>query len=168
MSDIFEPLQENIYQGELQLALSKLLDFDLDNIRKPYNEDINHAWYLVGTIYFKLFDYSHSLQAFRAALKKDPKDYQAAHAIGSCYDQLERYKMAERFFRKALLLHGGNLVETTYDLGNSLLDQNKFSEAISEYKKVIRNKKSDESLLRMAENNLAIAKKLNRERINRN
>lgn len=98
--DVFETVHEAINKGQLEVALRQLLDMDVAKIRKPYTIDLNHAWYVVGSIYFKLSDYSQSLRAFRSALKNDSSDQQAAHAIANCYTELKRYKMAERFLKK--------------------------------------------------------------------
>ncbi len=153
--DVFESVHETINKGQLEIALREVLDMDLAKIRKPYTSDLNHAWYVVGNIYFELSDYSQSLRAFRSAFKSDQ---QTAHAIGNCYTELGRYKMAERFFKKALSGNESNL-ELIYNLGNSFLDQDKFVEAMNKYIKVINSKNADENLMIMAKENLAIAKK---------
>ncbi len=156
--DIFETVHKTINKGQLEVALREILDLDFAKIRKPYANDLNHAWYVVGNIYFKLSDYSQSLRAFKSALKNDSNDQQAMHAIGNCYSELGRYKMAEKFFKKALSGNESNL-ELTYNLGNSLLDQDKFVEAMNEYLKVINSKNVNENLTKMAKENLVIAKK---------
>ncbi len=154
--DIFELLHTKTRNGELKSALSCVLDFDLAKIRKPYDKDLNHSWYLVGNIYFRLGDFSQSLRAFRTAYLKNNNDYAAAKAIGNCYSELGKYKMAERYFRRALLLKRDD-EELMYNLGNSLFDQKKYSDAICMYKKVLSSELKDEDLMIMAENNLLLA-----------
>lgn len=160
--DVFKSLHNMLRRDALDPALRCILDFDTARIRKPYNADINHAWYVVGDIYYRLGDFSQSLRAFRAAFLKNNDDYQAAKAIGNCYSEMGRYKMAERFYKKAILLNKEDLkedLELIYNIGNALFDQKKFKEAVCAYEKVLDSEKANRNLLKMAKNNLVAAKK---------
>lgn len=52
-SDVFEEIHVLLKQGHLEEALCKLYNSRNDTIKPPYDDDLNHAWYAVGDIYFR-------------------------------------------------------------------------------------------------------------------
>ena len=76
-------------------------------------------------------------------------------AVCNCYDELKRYKKAEKAFRCALQHASEKDTEKiVYNLGNSLFDQEQYSEAIELYATI----KSGSDLWRKAQRNIGLAK----------
>ncbi|MGA8205108.1 MAG: tetratricopeptide repeat protein [Woeseiaceae bacterium] len=141
MEDIFEEIHELQRQSNHSKAIDRLLDSGANVIRKPYACDKNHAWYLVGHSYAENGEIEKALKAFRKSVNYWDEDPDAYWAIGECYSELERPRMAERYFSKALpyaALRDRPLI--IYNLGNSLFDQGRFEAAIDAYRKVCRSR----------------------------
>ena len=66
-----------------------------------------------------------------------PLDPQAWFALGNCYDELNKPGKAEQCFRKSLKYSPSEkLPDVYFNLGNSLYDQSKLTEAAEFYSKV--------------------------------
>jgi tetratricopeptide (TPR) repeat protein len=143
-------------QKQFHEAIDLLLEPDKNHLRKPFYDDANHAWYIVGDLYWHCREYMSSLEAFRNSLKMRPDDVEAVWAIGNCYDKLKDPEMAEYFFRKALRLAPANY-SIRFNLGNSLFDQGKFSEALREYKKIASC--TDPDIAKSVQKNILLASK---------
>lgn len=106
-------------------------EFDLDA------SNLNHKAYTVGCDYYNYGDFKKAVKAFSESIEYWPKDYQAWHALGNCFDELNKPVKAESCYRKFLELAVPEKQDyALYNLGNSLLDQAKFKEAIQCYIKV--------------------------------
>jgi tetratricopeptide (TPR) repeat protein len=138
----------------LKFALNLLVDIPRWKLKPKFQFDPNHSWYLAGDIYWQLGEIRHSILAFRLALRKWPEDSQALWAIANCYSGLRSFKLAERFYRRALHLDKSN-DSIQYNLANSLFDQKRFRAAIVEYKKI---KKTSTMVYFLAQKNTLIAK----------
>jgi tetratricopeptide (TPR) repeat protein len=80
-------------------------------------------------------------------------------AIGDCYDELNRPKFAERYYRHALSVlttdnKGDRRFAITLNLANSLFDQGRMTEAIKFY---IKLADAPALIKRKAKRNLALA-----------
>ena len=103
----------------------------------PDASDLNHEGYKEGCKYYKQGDFKRARHAFETALEYWPLDPQAWFALGNCYDELKKPSKAEDCFRKSLKYTSQDKLSDVYcNLGNSLYDQNKLSEAIDFYSKV--------------------------------
>lgn len=108
--------------------------------KKEFDEDAsehNHQAYMSGVEEFKRGQFKAAAKVFSEALEYWPEDPQAWFALGNCHDELNRPAKAERCFRKSLKFsEPDKRSDILYNLGNSLLDQSKFLEAIECYIKV--------------------------------
>ena len=93
--------------------------------------------YREGCEYYEQGDLEQAKQSFRKALELSPEDAQSWFALGNCYDSVKKPLQAEICFRKSLELSAPSAEsQVNFNLGNSLLDQGKLSEAIECYAKV--------------------------------
>lgn len=114
-------------------AIALMLDRKRTRLRPEFRSDGNHAWYVVGDLYWKDGDIGNALLAFRKAVRAWAEDVQALWAVGNCYSALGRHRMAERFFRRALKIDPAN-PSLAFNLGNSLFDQKRYEEALPAYR----------------------------------
>jgi len=110
---------------------SRNKDFD------PNASDLNHKAYKSGCKEYNRGHFKQAAKAFTESLDYWPEDPQAWFALGNCYDELNKPAKAEKCFRESLQYTSPNhQSDVFYNLGNSLLDQAKFEEAIECYGKV--------------------------------
>lgn len=152
--DVFEEIHALLKQGHLKKALCNLYNSRNDTIKPPYNHDLNHAWYLVGDIYFRNKIFKLAVIAFKHALDDWQEDGDAYLAIGNCFDELCEFSSAEYHFRKALEINP-KCEKSMYNLGNMLFDQEKYKEAIECYEKVVNR---DTAVEKRSYKNLKLAK----------
>lgn len=124
-------------------ALGILCDAQTGALSEKFLFDRNHAWYCVGDIHFRQEKYELAKQAFKKSVSYRRDDEDALMAIGNCYNALRRSKLAERYFRQALNVPGSTFsakirAEMRFNLANSLLDQSRFDEAITLFKRLTR------------------------------
>lgn len=74
--------------------------------------------YETGRTYFKQNQYGLALAAFREALRLHPNAPRELNAVASCYDQMLRFDLADRYYDLALNLDP-NSVQTLNNLGYS-------------------------------------------------
>jgi tetratricopeptide (TPR) repeat protein len=130
---LFEHVHSLISTKRYSVALNILLN-NKGEIRDTFDDDRNHAWYLVGDIWFKQKRFRNALFAFRRAIHEYGSDADSYWAIADCYSALGIYKMAEKYYRKSLFLRKRK--EVIYDLANAIYDQKKYVESIKLYKQV--------------------------------
>jgi len=151
-------------QGRLSSVLKAMVDHE-ERLRPEFRFDANHAYYVLGDVYFRKREFRKAKEAFQRSLKSWPHDVEAMHALGNCYDALGRPKMAERVLRRAIaVIKSGetgvsNQVkwDVMVNLGNALLDQGKHDEAVSIFRRIGR---LDNDVGRIARENLQWAKLL--------
>ncbi|WP_428623519.1 tetratricopeptide repeat protein [Sedimenticola sp.] len=149
--DEFSEVHEKIGNREYDMALNLLCHNKTGKIRKPFDRDPNHAWYLVGDIFFKMGDYERAIEAFLEAFRCRDDDVEALWAIANCYSELHKPKNAEEYLRIAIKLDPSKQ-QLIYNLGNALFDQGQYEEALSWYEKVIC---VDDELYTLAKNNIS-------------
>jgi len=109
-------------------------DRDLD----PKASDYNHQSYCDGCRYYDDGDFNKAKRAFSDSIEYWPEDVQAWFALGNCYDELNKPSKSEECYRRVLELSSDSENSNVfYNLGNSLLDQAKFEEAVFYYQMVI-------------------------------
>jgi tetratricopeptide (TPR) repeat protein len=155
----FDEVRVMVKRKRYSAAVRKILDVESQRLRTEFRFDANHSWYFVGDLYTKMDDHKAAIPAFRRALRNWPMDVDALWAIGDCYTSLGSPRFSERYYRRAYALRKGS-AELIYNLANTLLDQNRFDEAILMYRKI---RKGSIKLHELAQKNLAIAltRKLN-------
>lgn len=155
--DALSATRELASAGQMLEALEQIVDPGTGRLKGIFRKNGNHSWYVVGDYYWKLGLIEGAMRAFRKSLRAWESDTQAMWALGNCYTELKKPKLAERYFRRALELEQSNS-SIRFNLGNSLFDQEKFKDAISEYKVVIKDSKDLSKAarrnIRLAENRL--------------
>ncbi len=157
--DPFVKVEKLIKSSKYCEVLLILLGDKKNRILSPYNSDLNHAWYLVGCVFYKQEKFYDALLAFKRSYRHWKKDVSVIRAIGNCYSELKNPKVAKYYFIKARTMGGGSykgLDILNYNLGNAYFDMKKYGLAISEYKKV---RKSDKKTYCLAKKNIDHAKK---------
>lgn len=61
-----------------------------------------YAYTLLGHEYVMIEELEKALSCFRAAVRVDPRHYNAWYGIGLTYYKQERFQLAEFYYRKAL------------------------------------------------------------------
>ena len=103
----------------------------------PNASELNHEAYKTGCENYNRGQFKKAAKAFTESLEYWPEDSQAWFALGDCFDELNKPAKAEQCFRKSLQFAAPEeQSDVLYNLGNSLLDQAKFVEAIECYIKV--------------------------------
>jgi len=124
---------------------------------RPEASELNHEAYKRGCSLFQDGSFHKAKLAFEEALSYWPKDSQAWMALGNCEDELNQPKAAERCFRRALLYcEDKNRSAIRFNLANSLLDQERHSEAIELYEQI----PEESDVYAPAQRNLSIARAL--------
>ncbi len=99
----------------------------------------NVVAYSRGDEYFRAGRFRDAIAFFREAFDADPQDSMCLLAIGNCWSELRKFKRAEASFRQALSLATELEVPAlTFNLGNALYDQGRYSEAVTAYSQVPR------------------------------
>jgi len=121
----------------------------------PDASELNHKAYKIGCENYDQRLFKKAAKAFAESTEYWPEDYQAWHALGNCFDELNKPARAEPCYRKFLELTVPEKQSNAwYNLGNSLLDQAKFEEAIECYIRV----SAQSSIYRSALQNMERAK----------
>ena len=103
----------------------------------PDTSDANHEEYKLGCTAYNNNRYSEAKSHFTNAIEFWPEDYQAWWALGNSYSELGRHSKAEHCYRQALEYNENeNEAELLFNLGNSLFDQERYSDAIEIYSKI--------------------------------
>ncbi len=156
MSDQFDEVHKLQRAGKSNAALSMLLNRKTGRIKKPYDADLNHAWYTVGDIFYKTKKYDQAIHAFKKAFLNWSGDVEALWAIANCYSDLAKPWLTKHYLTKAIR-HGGKRDVLRYNLGNALFDMGKYRDAVKQYKKI---GKKDRELFKLACSNMKKAEKL--------
>ncbi|WP_446011775.1 tetratricopeptide repeat protein [Candidatus Electrothrix sp.] len=151
--DYYDKVYSLIRQKKYDEALAEILDQGTETLIPPYDEDLNHGWYLVADIYYKKKDYQKAISFLIKSLDDREDDTEAMHAISDCYFKINRPDIAEKYLQSAIAIEPKQIY--VYNLANSLYDQGMFSEALKLYKTITNE---DSELHRMAQKNSILAK----------
>lgn len=122
----------------------------------PGAYDSNHESYKLGCAAYDSGRFSEAKALFREALDYWEEDPEAWWALANCYDELGKPKKAEECLRRSLSLSDGkHEPDLTFNLGNSLFDQERYAEAAEEYSKIPQQ----HPVWPKAQRNLSLAKK---------
>lgn len=158
--DVFEKIHELVRHASFDEAIGLMLHGRTGQLQRQFRSDPNHAWYVLGDIFYKKQDFLAAISVFRKSLKTRPDDGQVMWAVGDCYSALGKAKLAERYYRKATS-YLPDKIELTYNLGNALFDQGRYEDAVVLYEKI---EQSTPDLYQLAQKN----KKLALSRIRKN
>lgn len=147
--DEFNKVHELINDGLHDEALNLLYNKSLQHLNEDYLSDENHAWYLIGNIYYKKKKYKKSVVAFKKSILSRSDDVEAMWALGNCYMDLELPEKAETILCDALKI--SDKQEIIYNYANSLFDQEKYNEAVKIYNKI---SKENNEIYELAQKNI--------------
>lgn len=150
MKDCFSAIHDLLREKKYMQVLSMLFNRQISNIESPYDSDLNHAWYIVGDIFFKQGEYEQAVSSFKKALDDWPDDVDAMLALSNCYSELNMPKKSEEVLLKAKKISPMNM-SIIYNLGNSFFDQKMYQQAINMYNIV---ESTDENLQSLATKNI--------------
>lgn len=131
---MFEEVYSLTKQGCYEAAISLLYQPHTDTIVERFSDDQNHAWYLLGDLFYKKKDLEQSKHCFRKALDYWPEDVDAYLGLANILHEQGNYDNAVTTLRQALgFLADPRLI---YNYANLLFDQHRYTEAIQEYKRI--------------------------------
>ena len=99
MPDRFDALHE-LLKKDRSAALEQLLDPASCSIKEPYAEDLNHAWYMVGDIYFKQGEFSLALESFLKASLKQSESAALFYNLGNALFDQGKFGEALCYFKR--------------------------------------------------------------------
>ena len=106
--------------------------------------------YTAADTLYKAKQFAAALAKFRRALSLAPGNVDTLWAIADCYNEQKRPRLAERYYRSAIKQASVKQRPVLYfNLGNSLVDQKRFKEAVQIYR---------QAPAKMARKNLSLAK----------
>jgi tetratricopeptide (TPR) repeat protein len=101
------------------------------------DKKLNIESYSEADIHYNFGRFRSALRCFKISALADPEDGDAQLGIGNCWDAMKKPANAETAFRKALeLLPEARRPDALFNLGNALLDQGNFQEAVSVYSSI--------------------------------
>jgi len=92
----------------------------------------------LGIAYLKQGDYNKALEKLEKARKADPVYSPIYNVLGLLYQQLNEFKQAEKFFKKAISLNS-NDSSTLNNYGNFLCQQGRIEEAENTFLRAVKN-----------------------------
>jgi tetratricopeptide (TPR) repeat protein len=134
-----------------------ILDDKTGRVVPPYTEDLNHTWYVIGNAELGAKRYDRALKAYQRSYRHDDGEgWMALMAIGNCYYQMKRPRMALRYYARALRFVPSN-AELRYNLANMYIDLRQYSNAISRLRRISTR---DVELRRKIRKNLQLARRM--------
>ncbi len=125
---------------KLILTLTLILTFSISSFAQKENKFVRK-----GNKAFEKADYSAAAESYRRGVEKNIYSYEANFNLGDALYEQEEYESAANQFD--LLRQPGTdknkLAKVYHNLGNSLLEQQKYSESVEAYKEALRNNPSD-------------------------
>lgn len=156
MSDPFKEIHELLRQKKYEDALGKIYDKARGVINRGFRDDENHAWYIVGDLFFKSSNYEMAAHSFKKSLESREDDIEAYCALANTYSAM---KMPEK--SAACLIAGlkydSDSSTLNYNLGNAYFDMGEYNKAIKHYERVLPQ---HEEIYAMAQKNIQKSKKL--------
>ena len=155
MLDKFNEIHDLLATQEYDRALRLLYDQSSNRVKKEYRSDENHAWYIVGDIFFKLGKFDLAVNAFTKALSARPEDVDASMALANCYSELELFSKAEDALLHALKVRPNDSA-LRYNIANAYFDQGKLEQASTLYSGL--DESCGEDVFVLAQKNLRLIK----------
>jgi tetratricopeptide (TPR) repeat protein len=132
MSDCFEEIHHLLREQQDESVLEKVLDRSRMTINPPYDCDLNHAWYIVGDIYFSAKKYKLSVQAFENSIIDSDEDTDAHLALANSHSKLGHHERARDVLLSALTKKSYD-ARLRFNLGNAFFDLGDITNAIANY-----------------------------------
>lgn len=156
MNDPFLDIHELLHKGNLKIALETLYNKKNGDIYKKYKSDENHAWYIIGDIFFKSGNYEMAVHSFKRALESREDDIEAYCALANSYSAMNRPEKSA-YALLAALKYAPQNPTINYNLGNAYFDMGRYREALEHYNKITLQ---HEEIYGMAQKNITKAKNL--------
>lgn len=155
MKDPFIEIHRLLKEKQYSEILHTILRSD-NELREPYDQDENHAWYIIGDIFYKQENYKDAIHSFKKAIESRKDDVEAYLALGNCYSAENDFSKSAYYCNEGLKFspHNSSL---HYNLGNALFDLKDYEKAISAYQKV---NIEDVEIYELAQKNIKRAEKL--------
>ena len=154
MGDIFERIHKCLRLDKLDCALNELVDLKTYKIKKPFDKDENHAWYVVGDIYFRKRMWGKALRAFKRAVLNWPEDVDAYVALADCYFEKNELGAARDALLKAQTISPSNS-KVAYNLANIYFDLRQYEKAILLYTSITKD--DDPDIFEKAQKNKSLS-----------
>lgn len=132
MSDYFDGIHNLLKAEKYHEVLELVLNQKRNRIRKPYDTDLNHAWYVVGNIFYKRNDFDYAISCFKKALKHWTEDVETMCALANSYSEIDQPNKAAYWLLKALKISPANPT-FLYNYANALFDLKRYQKAIKYY-----------------------------------
>ncbi|WP_454254223.1 tetratricopeptide repeat protein [Pseudomonas sp. Marseille-Q8238] len=155
MKDPFLEIHTLLKEKDFSRALDIVYNSERGVIREPYRNDENHAWYIVGDIFYKKEKYDLAIHAFKNSIEARKEDIQAICALANCYFCIGDIEKAAFYLKEGLQMAPKN-ASLTYNYGNALFDLERYKEAIRIYKKI---SKDEEYIYQLAQRNIRKAER---------
>jgi len=150
----FHSVHQLIKRKKFAQALRELLSSQAGKLADRFAKEPNHAWYLVGDIYWKQDKVSLAAAAFKRSIAADSSDGEAFLALGNCYSDLGQHRKALKAYSEGLHAAPRN-AKLRFNLGNAHFDLGQYEQAVAMYRSVRRSK--DETVRQRAAVNLKLA-----------
>ena len=148
--DIFDEIHALLKSGLYEIVLSRLCDTANKAIKKPFDEDENHAWYLIGGIFLEEEDWPKAATAYRLAIEDWGDDIDAYLGLAYCLTELTEYYAARDALIKAQNIDPKD-VRVRYDLANAYFDLCDYKKAKFLYRSI--TEKDDPEIYEKAKKN---------------
>jgi tetratricopeptide (TPR) repeat protein len=156
MDDPFKEIHDLLREKQHENVLEKIYDKTRGAIRKEFQGDENHAWYIIGDIFFKQSNYEMAAHSFKKSLESREDDIEACCALANAYSELGMPDKSAACLI-AGLKYKPDSSTLNYNLGNAYFDMGERERAIKHYKRVLPQ---HEDIYEMAQKNIKRAKKL--------
>ncbi|MGP0172773.1 tetratricopeptide repeat protein [Pseudomonas sp. NCHU5208] len=156
MHDPFIEIHDLLRKKRYEDALGKIYNKAKGTIRRDFQNDENHAWYIVGDIFFKQSNYEMAIHSFKKSLESREDDIEACCALANSYSAMD---MPDKsiVYLIAGLKHKPDSSTLNYNLGNAYFDIGEHKKAIEHYERV---HPQHEDIYEMAKKNIQRAQKL--------
>ncbi|HKJ70014.1 MAG TPA: tetratricopeptide repeat protein [bacterium] len=126
-----DSIRQSISDGDYESAITRLTE------RVAAESTDAEAYYLLGSVYQYLFQYSGALPYLRKSVSLLPENSRFRFALGKCYYQLDRYSQARRQFEHLVAADSSHLAGGIY-LGKIYLKQGKYPEANRIHRRLVK------------------------------
>lgn len=134
-------------------ALERVYDHACDNIRAPFDRDLNCAWYVIADIYCRQRRFDLAQRAFERALIAWPDDVDALIGLAQARCELGLTGAAQHALMAALEINPFD-ERVLFNLANTHLECEDYEDAIILYERLIT---TGSTLTPLAKKNIAVA-----------
>lgn len=120
---------------------SCLLSISAFGLAQDWKKDLNEARRL-----YKEKKYPESLEKYKSAQKQAPKDIDLSDEMAQSSYKANEFEKAEKIYHQSSSKKAGpdQKARTYHNIGNALMKQKKYTEAVEAYKESLRNNPNDE------------------------